>query len=367
MLQLLFWSFVVVSSICSIYYLCFLSFASAKQKQLKPFNLPVSVIVCAKNEAQNLKHLIPKLLEQSYLNFELVLINDASFDDTLSVMEYFETKHNHIKVVNVESNETFWGNKKYALTLGIKASSHDHLLFIDADCEPVSKHWIQLIANNFTEKKTIVLGYGGYKKVKHSLLNALVRYETLLTAIQYFSYSKLGNPYMGVGRNLAYNKSEFYNVNGFIDHMHLKSGDDDLFVNQVANSKNTTINFSRESHTLSNPPNSFSEWIKQKRRHISTASHYNVLDRVLLGVFYSSRISFYTLFVILICYYSTCQMVLLLFTLVIAIQFITFGKSAKKLNETNLIYFLPFLDIFLILFQLVIFIINCVSKPVHWK
>ena len=105
MLQLLFWSFVVVSSICSIYYLCFLSFANAKQKQLKPFNLPVSVIVCAKNEAQNLKHLIPKLLEQSYLNFELVLINDASFDDTLGVMEYFETKHNHIKVRNCFLNE----------------------------------------------------------------------------------------------------------------------------------------------------------------------------------------------------------------------------------------------------------------------
>ena len=239
-----------------------------------PKRISISVIVCAKNEAENAVRFIPLLAEQDYPDYEIILIDDASSDTTLEIFEEFEKKYPNIRLVKVENNEAFWGNKKYALTLGIKSSKKDYLIFTDADCYPVSKNWITTMSSQFTMQKTIVLGYGGYEKVANSFLNKIIRFETLLTAVQYFSWAKTGKPYMGIGRNLAYKKEEFFNVNGFISHIQVRSGDDDLFINQVATNKNTAICYSPESFTFSEPKKTFKGWFTQKRRHVSTAKFY---------------------------------------------------------------------------------------------
>ena len=242
MIILLFYIFVAIAAIQIIYYILFGVFAFAKiQRNKQQYDIPVSVIVCAKNEAENLEILIPELLQQSYKNFEIVLINDASSDETLDIMERFQKEHSNIKIVNVENNEAFWGNKKYALTLGIKAATHNYLLFTDADCKPVSKHWITEMSLHFSNEKKIIIGYGAYAKKKYSFLNILIRFETVMAAMQAFSYAKIGIPYTAVGRNLAYHKDEFYGVNGFVNHMKVRSGDDDLFIKDAATRKNTAI------------------------------------------------------------------------------------------------------------------------------
>ena len=186
LLDILLYFFIAITTIQVIYFIAlFGKFAFLKAEKKTTNNLPISVIVCAKNEAENLKKFLPSIINQTYSNFQIVLINDASIDDTLEVMESFEEKHNNIKIVNVENNEAFWASKKYALTLGIKAATNNYLLFTDADCQPVSKHWITEMSSCFNENKTIVLGYGKYKFKKYSSLNLFVRFETLLTAIQY--------------------------------------------------------------------------------------------------------------------------------------------------------------------------------------
>ena len=368
MLLILLYSFIAVLAIQFIYYLfVFTRLAFAKTNSVTDTHPAISVIVCAKNEAENLKENLPALLGQQYSKFEIVLINDASYDETLDIMEDFAKQYPNIKIVNVENNEAFWGNKKYALTLGIKAASYDYLLFTDADCQPASNQWIKQMAGSFSAKHSFVLGYGAYEKKKHSLLNALIRYETLLTAIQYFSYAKSGNPYMGVGRNLAYHKNEFFKINGFINHMKIRSGDDDLFINEAATGKNTTINFHKDAHTISKTPSSFTQWFRQKRRHISTAHHYKFKDQFFLGLYYFTNLSFWILLTVLLSFRFNWELVLMLLGAKLIIQYIIFGLSAKKLNEQNLIITLPFLEVFLILFQLIIFIANRISKPNHWK
>lgn len=347
--------------------LLFGKFAFAKQKKQTAKTPDVSVIICAKNESENLKSFLPSILSQSYSNFEVVLINDASHDDTLEVMEAFAEKYQNIKIVNVKSNEAFWGNKKYALTLGIKASTNNHLLFTDADCKPVSRSWISEMCSEFNTEKTIVLGYGGYSKIKNSFLNKLIRFETLVTAIQYFSFAKLGIPYMGVGRNLAYTKKQFFDANGFMGHIKIKSGDDDLFINEAATKKNTALRFTKNSVTTSKPKTTFKAWIKQKRRHISTAKHYKPLHKSLLAIIYATNLLFWVLALVLLISNFNWQIILALFSLRVIIQYIIYGISAKKLRESDLIIFIPFLEIFLITFQLVIFINNLISKPNHWK
>ena len=367
--NVLFYVFIGIVAIQIIYYgIIFGRFATLKQKKTtSSHTVPISVIICAKNEADNLKNNLPSILSQAYSNFEVVLINDYSSDNTLEVMQSFAHDYDHIKIVDVKPIEAFWGNKKYALTLGIKAAKHNTLLFTDADCKPVSKHWISTMTERFDTKKALVLGYGPYQKIKGSFLNALIRFETFMTAVQYFSYTLIGQTYMAVGRNLAYKRELFYEANGFMSHMKVQSGDDDLFVNQVATSKNTSICIAKESFTESIPKKTFASWFLQKRRHISTASHYKLRHKILLSCFYCSQFLFWTLAIVLLVVMHQWEIVVGLIALRFIIQYTTLYSAAAKLKEKDLMLFVPFLELFLITFQFFIFIKNLSSKPRHWK
>ncbi|WP_242094917.1 glycosyltransferase [Aestuariivivens sediminicola] len=367
-LDILFYLFLgVVFSQVILYVFVYGKFIFKKPAQLTACEAPVSVIICAKNEAENLKRFLPDIIHQNHPVFEIVLINDSSNDDTLEVMKTFAEQHANIKIVDVKAVETFWGNKKYALTLGIKAAKHNLLLFSDADCKPVSKHWIREMLSHFNGQKSIVLGFGGHTKVKRSLLNKLIRFETLTTAVRYFSFALHRMPYMGVGRNMAYKKELFFDANGFINHMRVKSGDDDLFINQVATPGNTAICFSKNSFTASPPKTNFKEWLNQKRRHITTASYYRFKHKILLALIYAFQVQFWLLATLLLIVSHKWQIVLALVLIRLSIQYIVFALAAKKLNSKDLIVLLPFLEIFLISIQLFIFITNLISKPIHWK
>jgi glycosyltransferase involved in cell wall biosynthesis len=365
-LILYFFIFIVVVQI-SFYLGVFGKFAFAKEQKIVPKKIPISVIVCAKNEEENVARFIPLLAEQNYPDFEIVLIDDASSDSTLAIFEAFEKQYPNVRLVQVQNNEAFWGNKKYALTLGIKAAQKEYLLFTDADCYPTSKDWITAMSSQFTMQKTIVLGYGKYEKIPNSFLNKIIRFETLLTAIQYFSWAKIGHPYMGVGRNLAYKKEEFFKVNGFIEHMQIRSGDDDLFINQAANAKNTTIAYTQESSTLSKPKTTYKEWLIQKRRHIATANYYKPFDKLQLGIFYCSQLLFLLMTIILLAFQFQWILVLCLIGLRYLVAWTVVGFSGGKLKEKDVVYWYPVIELVLIFTQINIFITNIFSKPVHWK
>lgn len=360
-----FLSFLFINIFYHVFFFQRLIFFKSPKKELQK-QLPVSVIVCAKNEAQNLKELIPLLVSQNYREFEIIIINDNSTDNSIKIIESFQKKHSNLKLVNVKNVEAFWGNKKYALTLGIKTALHNQLLFTDADCRPLHENWIYEMSSCFSDSHQIILGYSGYQKEKHTLLNKLIRYETLLTATQYLSYALRKRPYMGVGRNLAYKKSLFFKSNGFDKHMKLKSGDDDLFVNQNSNSKNTTINLHPNSFTVSIPKKSISEWLRQKRRHVSTSSYYKKTDQFLLGLFFVSQIGIWVTFILLL---NTNHLYLgmLLMTSRLCLAYSILGGIAKKLDEKDLILYFILLEPLLIVSQLIIFTRNTISKPTHWN
>ncbi len=364
--MVLLYIFAFVVLINCFYFLLFSKFSFASPSENKNSETyPVSLIVCAKNESGNLKKNIPFWLDQEYPNFEIILINDASYDDSLEVMESFAKNNSNIKIVDVENNEAFWGSKKYALTLGIKKASHQRLIFTDADCKPASKNWLQEMANCFSKEKQLVLGFGTYKKFSGPL-NKLIRFETFMTAVQYFSYVKNGIPYMGVGRNLAYTSAIFFDNRGFMSHMDIKSGDDDLFINEVANKTNTAICFSKDSFTISEPKKTWKEWIHQKSRHISTAKHYKKKHKFLLGLHFVSNLLFWLLAIVTLVFLDwKIPLAIIIFRFIF--QFIILRKAAIKLEHKDLLIWLPFLELFLILFQFSIFISNSPSKSTSWK
>lgn len=348
------------------YYILFSKFSFLKiSEKTASEKYPVSLIVCAKNEAENLQKHIPLLQNQNHPNFEIILINDASIDETLEVMEAFAENDSRIQIVNVKNNEAFWANKKYALTLGIKRAKNKRLVFTDADCYPASNEWLANMASNFSDKKQLVLGYGAYEK-RPGFLNKIIRFETLMTALQYFSYAKAGNPYMGVGRNLAYTSALYYENNGFMSHIKIPSGDDDLFVNEAGTSENTAICVNPEAFTYSLPKKKKKKWLIQKKRHYSTAKLYKPKHRFLLGMYYIFNLLFWLLAPLnLFTDFWIFGLGLILIRIVF--QYLIIGNAAKKLKEADLLPLIPFYELFLIFTQLSIFISNSGEKNSRWK
>ena len=244
---------------------------------------PVSVIVCAHDEEQNLKELIPLLLAQQHPQFEIVVVADRCNDGTYDYLLQATKEHSRLKMVSVTHKPEHINGKKFAITLGIKAARHEWLLFTDADCRPDSAHWIARMTHGATEQTHMVIGFSPYRKEK-GLLNAFIRFEALLTGIQYIGLALAGRPYMGVGRNLAYTKSLFMSGRGFNNYLGVMGGDDDLFVNLHAKKGNASVCIGEGATTISIPKNSWSGFLEQKLRHLSAGRHYKSIDRFIIGL-----------------------------------------------------------------------------------
>ncbi len=367
--EIVFGAFVLITLIQFIYYLgIFARFAFRKEKNRAP-NLilePVSVIICAKNEAQNLQKNIPLFFAQNYPSFQVVVVNDCSVDESEDILDEFEKKYPNLHVVNLKEDEIREHDKKLALTLGIKGAKYDLMLLTDADCVPVNENWIQTMVRNFDEKTEIVLGFGAFKK-SEGFLNKLIRFDAFFVALQYFSYSLAKLTYMGVGRNLAYRKSLFFKHKGFASHYHIQSGDDDLFINGAASKANTQIEFNTNSFTYSDPKKTFSTWVNQKKRHITTAKYYKPSHKFLLGLFNGSTFLFYSCFIALLVLQFQFYMVLAVFISRMMLQMIIFRKSMVKLEQKDLWWLAFVFEILLILFYPFIFVSNLFVKKHKWK
>ncbi len=254
---------------------------------------PVSVVIAARNEYHHLKKNLPAILDQKYPDFEVVVVNHASDDETADYLKEMQNRYPHLKVITIERDLNFFHGKKFPLSIGIKSAAHEVLLLTDADCKPASPYWISRMASHYNKQTEIVIAYGPYYPQK-GFLNRMIRYDTFFTALQYLSFALAGKPYMGVGRNLSYRKSLFLKNKGFISHYDIASGDDDLFINQVARKENTQVELSPESFVYSEPKHRFSEWFKQKRRHLTTGKKYKLRYKFLLGIFTASMGFYYT-------------------------------------------------------------------------
>jgi glycosyltransferase involved in cell wall biosynthesis len=319
------------------YYLgIYIRFVFYREKQEPSPQDPVSVIICARNEADNLDDYLPVILTQDYPEYEVIVVNDCSTDDSDMVIKKYMEQYPMLRTSHIKEDKKFSHGKKLAVTIGIKAAKYDWLLFIDGDCKPESSFWISRMVSHFNSEISIVLGYGGYYTLP-GFLNKYIRYDTLVIALQYFSFALRRIPYMGVGRNLAYKRSLFYSGKGFSNHYHLASGDDDLFVNEHATGSNTSIEFSPESHTRTAPKESYNKWFFQKRRHFSTSRLYKPVHKFLLMLEPLSRMLFYAAFISLLCIPFYRSLVLSVFAFRLLIQLLVIKKTMIRLNEKNLL------------------------------
>ena len=349
------------------YYLFFFrKLAFYKKQELAVNTPPASIIICARNEDDNLVEFLPRIFEQDYPEFEVVIVNDCSFDNTEDFLKEFAAKHNNLKIVTIKEDEYYSHGKKVALMMGIKGATHEHLLLTDADCKPNSKDWLRNMVQHFTSETEIVLGYGAYEK-QNGFLNKIIRYDTFMIALQFLSFALAGKTYMGTGRNLAYKKSLFFKMKGFASHYHVESGDDDLFVNEAATKQNSKIEVSIDSHTISRVKNTFKDWFRQKRRHVTTFKFYNTGSKFRLMMISFSQYLFFISFVTLLILQFAPIIVLSLFGLRLLVQILIFNKSMKLLSEKDLLLFSPLIEITLLIVYPMITFSNMFVKKNKWK
>jgi cellulose synthase/poly-beta-1,6-N-acetylglucosamine synthase-like glycosyltransferase len=316
-----------------------------KGEEKKPQALPpISIIIAARNESDNLYENLPYILTQDYPEFEVIIVNNQSVDDSTWLLKALCLQHKNLRVVEIAKNKHLLPGKKLPITLGVKGAKYENMLFTDADCRPASNHWLRIMAGSFSEKKEIVLGYAPYYKTK-GIINKIIRFDTAFIGVSYLSLALVKLPYMGVGRNLAYSKKVFDTVRGFKSHYSLPSGDDDLFIQEAAVNNNYTIQLSPDSFCFSMPATTWKSWIRQKTRHYTTSSRYNFIKKALLGIYPISLLMTWISFVILLSNANWWIIGLIIFSTLLIIKWLVQGKCLRKLNEKRFAMAFPLWDL----------------------
>jgi len=365
LIELIVFGILLIAFIYQLYfYFRYLNGVLRLRKKIKdgkiPFQVeqpPVSIIICAKDEAENLRKFLPFVLEQDYPEFEVIVINDGSTDETAELLRDLCVDYPRLRTTFVPVGANNVSTKKLGLTLGIKASKYEFLLMTDADCMPEDKTWITQMMRNFTRETDFVLGYGAYLQ-KKGFLNHLITYDTLFIALQYMGMAAVRKPYMGVGRNLAYRKETFFAQKGFASTLHLSSGDDDLLVNKASNPWNTRIEVAPDSITWSEPNKTYKGWLYQKERHLSVSTYYKSSSKFRLFFEPTTRGVFYLSLILALVFGNLITMIAtgVLFLARYIVQLAIINGSSKHFGGRKYISSLLIFDIYLPLVNLYILI-----------
>lgn len=348
------------------YFLVWKKLADHKSKNSQFENLPfVSVIICAKNEKENVAKFLPEVLNQNYPEFEVIVVDDNSEDGTGAILNKLSALHENLKPFKFKQPKKSFG-KKEVLEFGITQSSSEYLIMTDADCCPNSENWLLGMVNGFSDGSELVLGIGQYDK-NQTWINKLIQIDTGFIALNYLSFALGRFPYMSVGRNVAYKKDLFNRVGGFKTHYDIPSGDDDVFINEIPRTTKVSIVTSPKAQTTSIPKIDFKSFFSQKVRHVSAGLKYNKLNILLLGLFYSVSGLWYLMLPFMI-YYSDQLVVVLT---IIALKKLTmyslirriFSKIGVSVNSL-LMLFADFIPVFVHNFAVLITTIK--SKEGKW-
>jgi glycosyltransferase involved in cell wall biosynthesis len=315
---------------------------------------PVSIVIRACDESANLRHNLEFILQQDYPQFEVIVINDGFTDESEEFLIELESKYSNLYHSFTPEQIRNISGKKLALTLGIKASKYDWLVFTEANCRPVSNQWLRLIARNFTPTTDIVLGYSGYTYYK-GWHNKLISFDSIFLSMRYLGMALNSNTYMGIGRNLAYRKRLFFDNKGFSHYLDLRRGEDDLFINEVANDMNTRVEASGDSVIrVDSLDYTKLDWKEDKISYLVTSKYFKGSQRSVIGFETLSRMLFYVLCItgttisILQYHWLAAGIAFLIWLIRLIVQSIVINSTSKDLNEKRRYFFsLPIFDFLL--------------------
>ena len=369
----------IIALFCQLYYYFrYLWLRKDKSHLPSEGGLPkVSVVVCAHNEAENLQNYLQILLSQDYPDYEVIVVDDESEDSTLILLEQYAREYPNFYHTFVPKGARVISSKKLALTIGIKAAHYDYILLTDADCRPESRNWIREMMMGYDSSSTeMVLGFSPYFEMD-TLLSGLISYDTLFIGLQYMGMARAGHPYMGVGRNLSYRRSTFFNNHGFQGLLDVRAGDDDLFVNKVISNyrkhnrrkSNVNVVCNPDALTWSAPKPTWKQWMQQKQRHLSVSNKYTLTNKIRLTFEPFTRGMIYVLLLVTLLYGSHMLVaaVIALWFIRLLMMLLVMNRAAYKLKLSRLGLEIILYDILLPVITLYDMAVNSFRKQkIYW-
>ena len=306
---------------------------------------PISVIIVTKDSGEALKNNLPVILEQDYPFFEVIVVNDESAGEDEDTLKLLEKKYSNLYHTFIPKSARYISTKKLGILMGLKASKYKWIVVTDPYSCPMSKNWLRALSKNFSSETEIVLGYSGYTSNKTPFARHIIA-DNLLNSMRYLGRALEGNTYMGIGHNIAYRKDTYELHKGFCNQLNLKRGEDDLFVNSVANERNTKVALDPDSFVRMPIPPFKRIWKEEKTSYAVTGSYYKGFSKTLNSIetwacclAHLSAIGGITMSIIEKQWILT-GFIALCWLLRMIVVFVVFRKSAKALGEDLKFYLL---------------------------
>ncbi len=312
---------------------------------------PISVVIASKNDSESLEKNMPFILSQNYPEFEVIVVNSGSTDETDMILKRFQQTDSKLYQTYIPMGADAAKEKKLALMVGFKACKYDSIVLTEAYCKPSSENWLYSFGKKFISDKDIILGYCSLNIPKHTALRKFIMYDNLIHNTKLFSMAILKKPFMGIGRNLGLTKKIFFDNNGFASILGVDGGEDDLLINKLATNENTTVLLNSESFVETDIVNNFKIWRFLKSKYLSTKKLYKGLGSYIFGWETFSKYVFY-LFSLLIIIWGIIKMkyLLVVFSALLFIirylyQYIIINNNSKIFKSGNILMELPYFDI----------------------
>lgn len=321
----------------------------------------LSLIIALKNEENNVYTLKQSVEKLKYPNeeFEVIFVDDNSSDETYEKLnELISGKPNYFLL---KANNKNFPGKKGALQFGIEKSKNDFIVITDADCKPES-NWLLKISQLLSSGYDFVFSVAPIRSGK-TFVEKLSAFENLRTTFLTISAVGLNTSYSAAARSFAFRKSSFEKIGGYSNTIETLSGDDDLLLREAVKHKmkiGTIIE--PDAFVFSDPPKSFKEYFKQKKRHLQTSFHYLPKQKIFLGFWHLiNLISFFSFLLIFI-----SPIFVLPFIIKMIYDFIIVSKHQNQLGHNFKVYEVPLLQFSFEIFLIINFI-NSLFGKVEWK
>lgn len=321
----------------------------------------VTILIVARNEEKNINSTLNSLknLDLTDLDWEIILVNDASTDRTLKLMKDFKKNYKNVRIINIEEKNQNFKGKKFGITKAVNIANGDYIYMTDGDCR-VKKNWIKSTIGYFKENVGMLIGWIDYKY--YSIFEKIETVESIAGTIFTFSWVAYNNPPYCSGGNMAFQKKAFLKVNGYKNTKNIASGDDTFLLKKIKKlykiipiyNENTSIKTKKYENKKNKKD-------KNKRKYGKNF----LMGRLNLSIFIFGII-YHIILLIGIFLFINNFLFLSLLGLKFIMEFFIFIIGTFKLNKKDYIFLFPLYYIFLP-FKIIYYSIAGLLKGYRWK